>query len=360
MMSLVRFALRLLVIVSLVLAVACSRGSLEGEPGPASIDSLETILTHADNAYREGDYKEAQQAYEAAHALSPENGDIVARLANCYFKNRVTKRAQGLLESYLGSHPDHVGALLVLARVYLRQAQLAPAGETLEKVLSSDPDNLLAHYNLGFISYRSRRYETAEHHLRRTIELSPDHPEAHRTLGLTYLAQSRLEDAIASLERTLEVDPRHVGAYFNLANACARAGRMQEAEAHQRRYAELSGRSEAEQERETQIVTLSVKAKQHLLARRFPEALTEYQALATQYPDHAPLFKEIGRLQWRLGERDRAIESLRKAVDLDPRLSEPHYLLAGLYREMGDTASADRELEVFAMLETIPEGKSRY
>jgi tetratricopeptide (TPR) repeat protein len=347
-------------IVPLLLTAACSGGAPEVETEEREwVDSLETILAHADDAFRGGDYQEAQPAYEKAYEMAPENGDIVARLATCYFKNRVTKQAQDLLTSHLRDHPDHVGALLVLARVYLRLGEPEPAGEALEKVLGPDPDNLMAHYNLGFISYRRRLYEKAETHLRRAIDLSPGHPEAHYTLGLTHMAQKRLEEAIASLQRAIDVNPAHIGAHFNLANAYARTGRMEQAMEHQRRYSELSGRSQAEQERGTQIGTLSVKAKQHMLARRFPEALAEYQALAEQFPDDAPLHKEIGRLEWMLGHRDQAIRALRTAIDLDPQLSEPHYLLAGLYREMGDAAAAARELEVFAILETIPE-KPRY
>jgi len=61
-----------------------------------------------------------------------------------------------------------------------------------------------------------------------------------------------------------------------------------------------------------------------------------------------------------LSRRDEAFTTLLKAVQLDPKLSDPHYLLAGLYRERGDEPSADRELATFAALETIPEGKSGY
>ncbi|MCZ6696693.1 MAG: tetratricopeptide repeat protein [Acidobacteria bacterium] len=227
-------------------------------------------------------------------------------------------------------------------------------------MLVSDPDSLLAHYNLGFIAQRSRRYDEAETHLRHTIRLSPRHPEAHYRLGLTYLVQKRVEEAIAALEQAVEIDPDHVGAHFNLANAFARAGRMSQAEKYQRRYAELSGRSEAEVEIKTQIATLSTAALQHEMNERFSEALAEYEQLAEQFSDHAPLYERIGRLRMKLGRPQEALAALKRAIDLNPRLSDAHYLLAALYRQMGDREAADRELEVFAVLETIPEGKSGY
>ncbi len=341
-------------------SAACSTGAPTPDAPLASKESLDTILAHADGAFEGGDYEEAQATYEQALKRAPEDGHVVSRLATCYLKNRLVKRAEEVLTRYLEGHGSDRRALLVLARVLLRQGRLEPAATALREVLKGDPDDLLARYNLGFIAYRSRNYPEAETHLRRAIELSPGHPEAHYRLGVTLLAQNRLDDAIAALSRAVEVDPKHVGAHFNLANACARAGRTGEAKKHLDRYAELSGRSEAEEERKTQIATLTVGALQHLMNDRFEEALAEYSRVSALYPDDPMLHKEIGRLQLKLGRNEEALAALRRAVELDPRLSDAHYLLANLYRKMGDLAAAERELETFAMLETIPEGKSGY
>lgn len=362
--------------IALVLAAACACGGgarETGAPGPAGgalapaagtaarpTESLATILQHADSSFRDGDYVEAQKAYEQAVQLDPEQPRSTANLATCYLKNRATRKAQELLLGFLDRHPDEAAARMVLARVYVRQGELGPAAGALRQVLRTHPDFVMAHYNLGFVAYRSRLYDEAEAHLKRSVELKPDLPDGHYTLGLTYMALKRYPEAIASLERAVQVDPKHVGARFNLANACARAGRMKDAETHQAVYAELSGRSKAHQEKETQIKASSVKAIQFLLDRKYEEALAEYQELVKRYPDYAPIHSEIGQLQIRLGRRDAAFEALRRAVQLDPKLSDPHYLLAGLYRERGDNPAADRELETFAALEAIPEGKSGY
>jgi tetratricopeptide (TPR) repeat protein len=242
----------------------------------------------------------------------------------------------------------------------VRQAQFQDAAVELRRVLETDPDNLLAHYNLGFIAYRSRDYDTAMQHLKRTLELRPDHPEAHYTLGLTYMALGRYDDAVASLERAIAIDPKHVGAHFNLASAAARAGRMDLAQREQKVYAEISGRSKAEAERAEQVKAASLKAVEALMAAKYDEALVEYQKLLADNRDYAPLYNDIGRVQLKLGRRQEALESLRRAAELDPKLSEPHYLLSNLYRELGDEPSSSRERAIFAALETIPEGKSAY
>lgn len=368
-MTAVSCSRRLLPFVGILLAATCACGEGDRQPGPGEgnrpaaappAESLQTTLQHADSSFQDGDYGEARKAYEQVLLISPGHPRATANLATCYLKDRAVKKAQDLLLAYLAGHPDDPAALMVMARARMRQGELGPAADALRQVLKTHPDFVMAHYNLGLIGYRSRRYDEAEAHLKRALELKPDLPDGHYTLGLTCLALGRYTEAIASLERAVAIDPKHVGARFNLANAWARAGRMKESEKHQAIYAEISGRSKAQKEKETQITTSSVKAIQFLLDKKYPEALAEYQRLAGSHPDYAPLYSQIGQLQIRLGRRDEAFASLRKAAELDPKLSDPHYLLAGLYRERGDAQAADRELEIFAALEVIPEGKSGY
>lgn len=340
----------------------CAGGTDRGTPAPESrpAESLATILNHADSAMKDGDYQEAAQAYEQALAVSPDHPVATANLATCYLRNRTVLKAQDLLTSYLERHPDDPAARLVFARVWVRQGDLEKAVEALRQVIALKPDVLMARYNLGFIAYRSRRYDEAEENLKAAIALQPDHAESHYTLGLTCLALGRTDEAIARLEKAIALDPQLVGAHFNLAAAYARAGRMKEAERAQTAYAELSGRSKAQQEEDTQIATTSVEAIRLVNDRKYPEALVEYQSLVTRFPNYAQLHLEVARMQIRTGKRTEAIASLRRAIELDPKLSEPHYLLAGLYREAGDAQAADRELKTFAVLEVIPEGKSAY
>ncbi len=348
-------------VAALVLVLSgCSGGATPDDPGSAPRVPIEALLAHADGAFRDGDFREAQKTYEEALTLAPEDGHVVSRLATCYLKNRVVKKANPILADYISRHPSDQRALLIQARIQLRQGRLEPAAAALRAVLASDPDSLLALYNLGFIAHRSRRYDEAETLLRRAIRLSPRHPEAHYRLGVTYLAQSKSNEAIAALKQAVEIDPAHVGAHFNLANAFARAGRMSEAEEHQRRYAALSGRSEAEVEIRKQIRTLTTAALQHEMNERYSEALTTYEKITAQFPDHAPLYKDVGRLRMKLGRPQEALTALQKAIELDPRLSDAHYLAAAIYRQMGDREAAQRELEIFAVLETVSEGKPGY
>ena len=349
-----------------VLLACAALTACSGEGGPGggaqapSAESLPTILAHADASFRDGDYPEAQKAYEEALRIEPGQPRATANLATCYLKQRLVKKSEEILATYLAAHPDDATALLVQARTFVREGRLEDAAGSLRAILKINPDVVMAHYNLGLVAYRLRLYDEAEEHLKRACALKPDLPDAFYTLGMTQMALGRTGEAIDSFEQAVRIDPHHVGARFNLANAYTRAGRTAEAARAQAAYAEISGRSKSAEEKEAQIKTSSVKAIQFLLDKKYPEALEEYRALAARYPDYAPLQNQIGQILIRLDRRDEAFAALRRAADLDPKLSDPHYLLSGLYRERGDAQAAERELTIVAALETIPEGTSGY
>ena len=347
-------------LIAALLPLACAGGS-SGNAGKATpAEELESALAHGEAAFRDGDYAEALQAFAAVRKIEPDHPRAVTASATCMLKTHQVKTAKDLLTGYLGRHGDDLAARLTLARTLLRGAEFDAAAVELRRVRDADPQNLLALYNLGFIAYRNGDYAAAERDLKDALRVRPDHPEAHYTLGLTYLALGRNEEAVAELQETVRLDAAHVGAHFNLAKAAALAGRNDLAASERQQFAALSGKTKAETERSEQVKAQSLKAVQALMAENFPEALKEYQALLVRYPDHAPLYNDIGRVELRLGKRQEAMQSLKRAAELDPRLSEPHYLLANLYREAGDTAAAEKELRAFATLETIPEGKSGY
>jgi tetratricopeptide (TPR) repeat protein len=339
--------------------IGCAGGSAE-KNGADSAATLDAALQHGNAAFKDGEYAEAAAAYETALTIDADQPKAVVGLATCRLKVHQVKGAHDLLADHLTRHPEDAPARLVLARALVREADFDQAAIELRKVLEKDPDNLLAQYNLGFIAYRSARYDEAEKYLTRTLALRPDHPEAHYTLGLVDLARGRNDEAVKELQEAIRIDPKHVGAHFNLAAAAARSGDLALAEKEQRAYAELSGRNKAETERAEQVKAQSLPAVQHMMAGEYAAALEEYRKLLARYPDHAPLLNDIGRVQMRLGQRQEALATLKRAEEIDPRLSEPHYLLANLYGETGDTEAAARELRIFSGLETIPEGKSGY
>ncbi len=71
------------------------------------------------------------------------------------------------------------------------------------------------------------------------------------------------------------------------------------------------------------------------------DAATAFAALADAQPQSALLQLELGRTQLAQGKETLALVSLRRAVDLEPRLAEAWRELSILYAARGDTAACD-------------------
>src|SRR5947208_8812230 len=188
-MSSARSAICRVAAAMLCFAVAgcAGEGRDAGRPAPEarSGESLQTILAHAEESFRDGDYVEAQMAYEQAVQIDPEQSRATVNLATCCLKNRLVKKAQDLLEGFLARHPDDPAARLVQARTLMRVGDLGAAAQALRQLVRTNPELVMAHYNLGFVPYRSRLYEEPEEHLKRACERKPDLPDGFYTLRLT-------------------------------------------------------------------------------------------------------------------------------------------------------------------------------
>jgi Flp pilus assembly protein TadD len=52
----------------------------------------------------------------------------------------------------------------------------------------------------------------------------------------------------------------------------------------------------------------------------------------------------------KLGRNAEALEALKHSTSNDPGYDEPHYLLSGIYRRLGDENQAQKEIQIFQEL----------
>lgn len=70
-----------------------------------------------------------------------------------------------------------------------------------------------------------------------------------------------------------------------------------------------------------------------LNVNRFPEAIAAYEKTLEINPKHAFIWGLLGFAYGRNGQLDNALMACEKAVEIDPELGSPHFLLSGLYYE---------------------------
>ena len=183
---------------------------------------------------------------------------------------------------------------------YFENHQVPLAIRELHVALEKDPDHAKAHYLLGYIYMGRRQYTKSMQHFKRVIELDETSYDAVNSLGATYLAMERWSDAVEIFERLVEqpmfVTPElahnNAGwAYYNLGE-----------------------------------LTLAAE---------------HFEMAVFLRPEFCLGFNNLGLVRSAQRQSTEAIKAYARAIELCPaNYAEPHFHLAKVYLDYGDTITA--------------------
>jgi tetratricopeptide (TPR) repeat protein len=213
---------------------------------------------------------------------------------------------------------ERSAALRNIGQAYLMQRDFTAALAKLleaEAVYADDP--ILQNY-LG-LAYRAKaRFAEAADHFSQAMALDPDYAPARNNLGETYLAMARWDDAIAVFEPLSEallyatphfVDLNLGWAYFNRNDISAALRHYQKAADYYRQGTP----KDVNYLKAQRGVARCLAAQGRLEAAR--QIISDTIALA---PDFAPLFLDLGRIEFERRDFLASAEAYRKVIALAP------------------------------------------
>ncbi len=187
-------------------------------------------------------------------------------------------------------------------------------------------DELSAHLDRGWELAMRGELAGARISAEQCLGLDEESPEAHNLMGYVLAAEGRSEEALSHYERALEIDETYLEVMLNAAEVLLTSlNRPEEALRLLREALELC---ESEEERaDTLLVMLDASVQ----AGR----LDEVEALAADLPEgpfeNPDLDVQVGRVHLDLGDPERALRHLERALQRDPANPDAHYFL-GLLR----------------------------
>ena len=78
------------------------------------------------------------------------------------------------------------------------------------------------------------------------------------------------------------------------------------------------------------------------------EAFAMYEEFIARHPNDAVALAYYGELQWTQGRKSQAVDTYRKALEIDPNCAEAHFNMGVAFAEMGILREAVREWELVA------------
>lgn len=244
---------------------------------------------------RRGSYHNAANALETVAKLDPDFPDVWHDLAICYLQMQQAAKAQAAIEKALKAQPNNPRYLALKGSVDVavgnmdagiaaatRAAELAPRNMRIQSSLIT---MLLAH------GRDEADLKTAEEAIARVEKANPSFPLLKFHKGELARKRGNSQEAVKCLEEALVANPTQDEIYYSLYLAYRRAGKAKEAEQ-----------------------ALAAYRKRQDLRRQIDEVRI---ALANA-PDKAGLYVRLAHLQFRQGDRKSALESMEKAIQLDP------------------------------------------
>ena len=262
------------------------------------------------------------------------------------------------LDVVLKKSPSDVEGHLLRGRVHLARKETTNAIQEFQAVLKSEPRMPAAHYQLALAYLQSNNAQQAKSELREVINAAPGQIDATMLLAELNIRSGAVQPAIEDLERAIKAQPQGGGAYMLLGTAYLAQKQPLKVVETGRRLAAAApkdprgpylvgigllaqgNRSEARKQMEASLelspgfLDPLVQLVQMSLVDKQPDvALALARKQAALVSTSAPHQMVLAGVYLSRRESGPAEGAYLKAIELDPKMSEPYRMLAALYAQ---------------------------
>jgi tetratricopeptide (TPR) repeat protein len=296
----------------------------------------------------------------------PDSAAILEALASVYMRQARYMEALRCLDRWMELAPDSVRALDWHGWVCNQLDHRLQAISDYERALELDPKRASVRQRLAEILVESSQHADAVPHLELLRQEQPDSPEVLVALARCRIVQSLHDEARALLGQVLDARPNHFEALLHLGKM--ELGRGQAAEAERWLRKALAVQPRDPDARYALLRSLQLQPKRQRDARKELETWKRdrrnrdrlVRLLRTELdlkPKDADLARETGELFLELGEDQRGLFWLHRALALNPRHAPTHRALIAYYERTNNKALADEHRRQLAALAPAPKEK---
>ncbi|MDB4969238.1 MAG: Tetratricopeptide 2 repeat protein [Myxococcales bacterium] len=170
------------------------------------------------------DATKAITLFKKVNLIDPKMAEAHRMLGIVYLDQGQRERAQGQYSYALDLKPGYYQAMAGLARLYRAEGNRTRAQELVEKSLELRPYDIEMREMFGEILWENAELDRALAELEKVVAVAPNHLQARRTLALVYAAKGATNDLAAELERITQLAPEDVDVRLDLGSAYQRMG----------------------------------------------------------------------------------------------------------------------------------------
>jgi cellulose synthase operon protein C len=338
----------------------------------AKVNAPDILALTGEVLMRTGDTQKGIQYLDAASAAASDSTSLKLAAANARLNTGADATGLQMLEA-ASAGVGSPQADLAIARSFANAKRYDKAMTLANRFVQAQPKDPIGPYTQGMIAAASGGSDEAAKAFAQALVLNSSYLPAADALAQLDLAKGKLEDAKARYNGVLKANPKHVGAYLALARLSALAGGADvDALAYfkQAREAEPSASIAAVEQARFHLARGQADHAVVLLeplVQANPKDTTLGATLASAYEASGALGKAItlvereiqdnplsgalnyrvGMLRLKLSDYSGAMNSFKRAQELQPSAMEPKVAIASTL------FSAGKKAEAFAAAKTI-------
>jgi cellulose synthase operon protein C len=302
---------------------------LTGQPGPG------TLQLAAEAYLQTGDPKRAEQLYQQAAKLKPNDPRIRTALALSQFGKGQTDSAITELESIAGSDG---GALadLALVSAHLRKKEVDKALKAIDALERKQPDKPLAPMLRGRVLVLKHDIDGARAQFQRALEIDKVYFPAVAGLAALDMASNKPDAARKHFDDLLKADPKSLPAKQALAALLTRTGHTGD------EVATLL--TDAVKQNPNDVRAQLMLINFHLERREAKQAIEVARAASQTLVDHPDILMALGRSYLAANDMQQAVSTFNRLAVLQPKSPQPHLGMADANLALKDRPAAARNL----------------
>jgi serine/threonine-protein kinase len=260
-------------------------------------------ITMARMAAMQGQTQLAMQQVQKAITLDPHSAEAYGALAEVYQTDGRTKDALAAAQRAIDLAPDDSRWPVRLGDYLFRGGNLKEAASQFQRGVELSKDNPMAFYNLGVVNMQLGNLAEADANFHESAKLEA-YVDTYSALGNVLELEGKFDDAATLDQKAIELDPGNFRAWSALASAYLWGGRREQA------------------------------------MQAYHKAIELALAKLTKSPNDSDLLIQIADFYASIGQGDKSLVYLRKALALSPDDPNVNYRAGETYEILGQRAKA--------------------
>ena len=272
-------------------------------------DNLPLRLMFAEASLAKGDLSTAEQNFQAAARLDPNNFEAARGVAGVANQLNDYTLLMQVATTTLAHHPDSSDAYLWKGVAELHQNQPEQAAADFHTAIGKGPNNAAAMEELGALRLSQNKLPEGKQLLEEALIANPNDARALRFLVAYYLHEKQMPQAIAVVQQQITKSPSNADMYGILADLQLNAKNGPEA---------LAAAQKAIQLNPQDANALTIYSRAQVMQGNTAGAIASWKTWLAAHPTDARADSMLGALEETQGDQNAAEDYYKKALANQP------------------------------------------